>query len=100
MANVHDELLTPAEVEDIAEPILKQSLARFGFQRLAVKDEEDFDGKYVFRMTAYVQAKVPANTLIDVLDAIHRALREKGEERFVYLSTERPGEDEIDEDVE
>jgi hypothetical protein len=100
MATVHDELLTPAEVAGIAEPILKESLAKFGFQRVAVKEEEDFDGKYVFRMTAYVQAKVPANTLIDALDAIHRALRKKGEERFVYLSTERPGEEEIEEDVE
>jgi len=100
MANLHAELMTAKAVQDIALPILEKALAPFGFQRVTVNEEEDFDGDHIFRMTAHVQTKVPANTLIDALDAIHHALRSKGEDRFVYLSTKRPAEDEIDEDVE
>jgi hypothetical protein len=100
MANLHAELMTAKAVHDIALPILEKTLAPFGFQHVTVNEEEDFDGDHIFRMTAHVQTKVPANKLIDTLEAIHRALRSKGEERFVYLSTERPGEVENDEDVE
>lgn len=100
MANIHEELMSPADVQDAALPILERALADYGFKRITVNEEEDFDGKHVFRMTAHVQTKVPASALIDALDAIHRVLRNKGEDRFVYLSTERPGEVEVDEDVE
>ena len=100
MANAHAEYMTDAEVRKIALPILQQRLDRFGFQSVAVKEEEDFDGSNVFRMTAHVQEKVPARELIDTLSAIHAALRKNGEPRFVYLSTERPGDDETAEDVE
>jgi hypothetical protein len=100
MANVHAEYMTDLEVQKIALPILKQRLERFGFQGVAIKEEEDFDGSSIFRMTARVQDKVPARILIDTLGAIHAALRKIGEGRFVYLSTERRTEDETDEDVE
>ena len=98
MANLHAEYMTDAEVRNIALPILEKRFGRFGFQDVSVKEEEDFDGAYVFRMTARVQEKVPARELIDTLDDIHTALRKKGEFRFVYLSTERPGADDADED--
>jgi hypothetical protein len=100
MAHTHVVQMTEAEVERIAVPILRRYLTRFGFQDVAVKEEEDFDGSYVFRMTAHVQEKVPARTLMDALGAIHGTLRKNGEERFVYLSTERPGHEEPDEDEE
>jgi hypothetical protein len=100
MANAHAEYMSDAEVQKIALPILEQRLGRFGFQDVTVKEEEDFDGSVIFRMTARVREKVPARELIDTLGTIHATLRKKGEGRFVYLSTERPGEDETDEDVE
>jgi hypothetical protein len=100
MANIQAELMTGAQVRDAALPILRKRLAVFGFQRVTVEGEEDFDGQFVFRMTAHVKERVPANVLIDVVDAIHTALRKRGEERFVYLSTQRPGRGEMDEDVE
>ena len=100
MAHINVVQMTEAEVEKVALPILRRNLARFGFQDVTVKEEEDFDGSYVFRMTAHVQEKVPARTLMDALGSIHATLRKQGEERFVYLSTERPGHNEPDEDEE
>jgi hypothetical protein len=100
VANVHAEYMTPPEVEEVSLPILRKRFGRFGFQSATIMEEEDFDGSHVFRMIAHVQEKVPARDLIDALDDIHTVLRRNGEQRFVYLSTQRPGRDQTDEDIE
>jgi hypothetical protein len=100
MANIHAEMLTADEVRTIAAPILADHFAAYGFSGVVVSEAEELDGSHVFRMTADVTRRVPAKILVDALDAIHRKLRRKGEDRFVFLSTHRPGEDEVDEDAE
>ena len=103
MASSQTAYMTESEVRDRALPILRKYLGKFGFSNATVEEEEDFDGAYIFRMTAHVRDRVPAKDLIDALEEIHSSLRREGEDRFVYLSTERPGagkHDAEDEDVE
>ena len=101
MTNLHAELMTEKQVHDSALPIVRERLGDFGFQNIVVTEEEDFDGAYVFRMVAHVGQEVPARVLSDAINEIHRALRKRGEQRFVYLSTSRPDDTtEPDEDVE
>jgi len=97
MASSQSVYLNANEVRDRAIPILRKYLGKFGFNDAKVEEEEDFDGAYVFRMTAHVESRVPARDLIDALEEIHTALRKEGEDRFVYLSTERPRASDIDE---
>jgi hypothetical protein len=98
MANSHTVLMTAEEVRDRVLPILRRRLGKFGFVGdVKVAEEEDFDGAFVFRMTARVQDNVPARVVFDALGDIHLTLRKEGEDRFVYLSTQRPGEDDVDE---
>jgi len=101
MANLHPAFLSPEDVREVALPLLRQRLGRFAFDDVSVREEEDFDGENVLRLTADVAVKVPAKALIDVTADIHSALRRQGDERYVYVSTRRPGsEKQGDEDVE
>lgn len=100
MANIHTVLMTAEEVRSAALPSLRKHLGAFDLGEVAVREVEDFDGAYVFRMTVEVREKVPTESLIDVVAEIHDLLRARGEYRFVYLSTNYPDEDETEEDVE
>ena len=102
MANLHIIYLKTEEVREIALPILMKRFETYGFQDAEIREEETFDGDPILRMVAHVKQQVPARTLIDANEDIHVSLREKGEERFVFLSTRRPAEaeQEADEDEE
>lgn len=78
--------LSEGEVSEIAASIIGERLRPFGFEDVTVADEEDFDGIHILRMIAQVRDKVPADRLIDTIDAVRTALLKRGEDRFVYLS--------------
>jgi hypothetical protein len=78
------------EVKKISLSVLKGNLADFGFSKADIAEDESFDGTPVFRINAEVTQKVPADVIVDTLDAIHTSLREKGEERIVFLTTKLP----------
>lgn len=88
--NVHARPLKLNEVEKISMPILRGGFANFGFSKADITEDESFDGTPVFRIDAEVTRKVPADVIVDTLDAIHTLLRERGEERIVFLTTKLP----------
>lgn len=102
MAYAHAEHMTESEARDVILPILRKRLGGYGFDGVDVGEEVTFDGSSILRVVARVAAKVPAEDLVDTLDAVHAALRKKGEARFAFLSTRIPGDEtnEADEDVE
>jgi hypothetical protein len=93
----HSTVLDPTAVKQAALPLLKERLDAFGFSDADVVEEIDFDGVPILRMTAEVATKVPASDLIAVTADIHDAIRKKGDDRYIYLSTHRPTDDEPDE---
>jgi hypothetical protein len=81
------------EVASIARAILAKELGSFGFRDVEVEEAEDFEGEQIFRMNALVKKQVSPAKLIYALDAINRAVRARGDTRFVHLSTQfRPAE--------
>ena len=79
-------VLSEADVQRIAEPILAQRFLRYGFHGLTVRIERDFDGEPIFKMVADVTERVPARDIIDAMDAVRQRQLEDGEERLVFLS--------------
>lgn len=102
MANLHSIYLQVEDVRETALPILKKRFKKYGFEDVDVSEVETLSGDPIIRMVAHVESRVPARTLIDANGDIHVALREKGDERFVFLLTRRPNDDlsEGDEDAE
>lgn len=100
MSRAHTVRLTTREVERLAGELLTQRMAGFGIDGLDVAEERDFDGDDVLRVVVRVREKVPAKTLIGAADELQQTLRREGEDRWVYLSTKRPEEREVGEDVD
>lgn len=92
--------LDAGEVADIAAPILAYKLGPYDFRDVQAEEVEDFDGEYIFRLTAHVGRKVPAKQVIEATTAINTALRDIGELRFVNLSTQFRQPDENDDEEE
>lgn len=84
--------LTENEVLDISAPILQAAFKDYGFDlaRTTVEETEDHYGDSIFRLEAGVVSVVPARALIDAMHYIHVALRKRGDNRSVILSTKRP----------
>jgi hypothetical protein len=100
MANIHLAPLGLEEVRAIANDVLNRQFRPFGFGAIALREEEDFDGEPILRVIAEVTKPVPARTLIDATTDIHDALRKQGDNRFVYLGTHRPGDEDTDDEPE
>ncbi|MGE0037009.1 MAG: hypothetical protein AB7S93_15330 [Xanthobacteraceae bacterium] len=93
--------MTDAEINKIVSSILRDRFKDLGFQRSTVRSEEDFDGSSILRIVVHLKnGDVPSNRLTDVLHEIRSRLISKGEERFVFLSSESPQGEMVDEDVE
>jgi hypothetical protein len=93
--------MTDAEINEIVSRILRARLEQFGFAQSRVNSESDFEGSPIIRVTArYENGRVPSNQLTDSLHAIRSELLRRGEERFVFLDSEYPGQEEADEDTE
>lgn len=93
MAMAKMKYLSEGEVKSVADPILRKHLDDHGLAGSAIEEVEDFDGASIFRLVASVDRPVPAKILIETNEAMHSALPQKGEDRFVILSTERPETD-------
>ncbi|WP_394691173.1 hypothetical protein [Hoeflea sp.] len=101
MAMAEKKYFSAAEVKLVCDPILEQMLEPYGFTSSKIDEVEDFDGSYIFRVTANVVRKIPSKLLIDVTQQIHASLRALGEDRFVNLAVASQANeaDEIEEDV-
>ncbi len=93
--------MTDSEINDVVSRLLRERLKDFGFKHAIVQSEEDFDGSTVLRVTIDLSNwDVPPVRLSDALHEIRSTLLDKGEERFVLLSSQSPKEEMIDEDVD
>ncbi len=90
--------LSEDEVMAVADPILRRKWNQFGYAHSRIEEVEDFDGAFIFRVSANVNERVPTKNLIDANDAIHVALRKMGENRFVILSTVLPQGENVEAD--
>lgn len=100
MASLRAIYLAPEEIERIVTPLLREGFKAYGFSGNTIAEDETFSGDPVIRVRADVATAVPADDLVSVLSQIHAALREKNDERFVFLSAPGPsiGEPDGDED--
>jgi hypothetical protein len=95
------EIMTEDEINRIVSKLLRERFKDFKFQRSTVQSEQDFDGSSILRVTAHFRKRdVPSDRLIDALHDIRAKLLDKGEERFVFLNSEFPEEQVVEEDVE
>jgi hypothetical protein len=93
--------MTDDEINAVVSELLRRRYGDMGFERSIAKSEEDFDGSSILRVTARFKNKdLPADRLIDARHEIRSELIRRGEERFVFLTTEHPHEELIDEDLE
>jgi hypothetical protein len=94
--------MTDAEINEIVSALLSKRFADIGFERSTVETEEDFDGSSIIRVKAHLNdGEVSADRIIDARHAIRSELIRRGDERFVFLNTVFPhDQDEVDDDLE
>lgn len=96
-------MMRDAEIQKIADGILRSRLAADGFLRCEARTEEDFDGASIIRVIAHVkESRADALARLDATMAISAELEREDDNRFVYLDVKREYaeecEDEDDED--
>ena len=95
-------MMTDGEINDVVTSVLRNRLDQFGFAGSRVLSDTDFDGVPIIRVIAHYEKQdpVPSDKLVDSLEHIRSELIRRGEERFVFLDNEYPGEAEQDEETE
>jgi hypothetical protein len=93
---VHD-----AEIQKIAESVLATRFAPQRFLNCEAHSEEDFDGESVVRVKAVLAEPIhdPAPRL-DATLAIRDELHNRGDDRYVYLDLDVPGDGHLSEEIE
>jgi hypothetical protein len=95
--------MTDDEINEVVSELLRKRFADLGFERSTVESEQDFDGSSVIRVMAHFSKRgIPADRLIDAGHDIRSALIKRGEERFVFLDSAVPHDQDefVDEDLE
>jgi hypothetical protein len=91
--------MTDGQINEVISELLRSRFGDAGFEYSTVRSEEDFDGASILRVKAHFNnGKVATDRLIDAVDDIRTELIARGEERFVFLNGEYPGEVDEDED--
>lgn len=95
-------MMTDGEINEVVTRVLRNRLNQFGFASSQVRSDTDFDGSSIIRVIAQYEreGRVPSDKLIDSLEDIRSELIDRGEDRFVFLDNEYPGEHEQDEETE
>lgn len=86
---IHD-----AEIQKIAASVLANRFAPQHFLNCEAHSEEDFDGASIVRVKALLSEPIddPAERL-DATLAIRKELHSRGDDRYVYLDLDVPGDD-------
>jgi len=95
--------MTDDEINGVVSRLLHKHFEDLGFEYSTVESEQDFDGSSILRVTAHFKnGHVPVDRLIDAGHDIRSELIRRGEERFVFLDSAFPhDQDEFaDEDLE
>ena len=80
--------MTDAELNQLIEPILKQRLAPFGFERSEVAEGHDHDDERALFVAAHYgrDAEVPTgDAMLEAAGEVQHALQARGDERFPYI---------------
>ncbi len=97
-------MMKQSQVHKIVNDVLALRLGSNGFSKSDVTFEEDFDGTEIIRVTAHFENPVDdVRLLMDSQSAIRRTLIKGGDDRYVFLRQDFPGnnfDDDVDEDVE
>ena len=95
--------MTDDEINEVVSRLLRKRFEDLEFERSTVESEQDFDGSSILRVTAHFNSgEVPADRMIDARHAIRSELIKRGEERFVFLDSVFPHDQDefVDEDLE
>lgn len=88
--------MNDADIQVVADRVLRAELGKFGYQRTEVRsgfDHSDDPAVYVDAVLGVGAPPFEATTLFEAHAALSRALLAEGEERFPYLRTRRLGDD-------
>ncbi len=91
-----------AEIQAVAEQVLRSRLAAFGFQHVEVRSGLDYSNEPAVYVDAILGDGAPAlasTTLMDAHLALSDALLARGEDRFPYLQTKRIGDDDRPDEI-
>lgn len=94
-------VMTDDQITEIVTKVLRREFKGLGLERVLVNSEEDFDGDSIIRVNAKLKdGTAPADRLAKALHDIRSELIDRGEDRFVFLSSAQPDVEFIEEDVE
>lgn len=80
-------------VKAIADRILRERLAPFGYERVAVRsgyDQDDEPALFIDAILGENAPELPSGTMVDAYYALNQELLVGGEERFPYLYARFP----------
>ena len=81
--------MTDQQIEETVSRILATRVQDAGFEGAEVRTDIDFDGESIIRVSArYQRRPADPDALIDVVHALRAELLHKGENRFVYLTSD------------
>lgn len=93
--------MTDDEIAKVVTSVLRRDFEDLGLERVLVTSEEDFDGDSIIRVNAKLKTgSAPAERLAKALHDIRSELIDRGEDRFVFLSSAQPDDEFIEDDVE
>lgn len=88
--------MNDAQIEAVADRVLRAELGRFGYERTEVRsgfDHSDEPAVYVYAVLGMDAPPLEGDAFIKAHSALNRALLDAGEERFPYLRTKRLGDE-------
>jgi hypothetical protein len=86
--------MTDDEINEVVSKLLRSRFGDLGFEYSTVKSERDFDDTSILRVTAHFKnGDVSTKQMINALHDIRSELIARGEERFVFLDSEYPGQE-------
>lgn len=91
--NIHARYLTIEEIKPLISNVLQREFEAFGYKGAQVSEDETFDGLQIIRVNADVERPVSAEVLISTGSNLQNALRDKRDERVVFLSAPGPASD-------
>lgn len=93
--------LTDDQITKIVTKVLHHEFKGLGLEHVVVNSGEDFDGDSIIRVNAKLKTgTAPAERLARALSDIRSELIDRGEDRFVFLSSAQPDDEFIEEDLE
>jgi len=85
-------MTTETSIRDIVSDVLQSRFASRGLVNSDVVFDEDFDGDTIVRVTAHFDRREDvAQSLFDAADAIRAQMIARGDNRFVFVTSDYPG---------